>query len=92
MTAAERGNWNHSGLTQHLQHCEGPINGPEILETVSAKTKSGVKYDLRIKEALYIRKFDCGPNKGMNEDMGSYISTTQWAPVLNGMRGEGDQG
>ena len=85
MTAAEKRKWSHSGLTQHMQHCRGPINGPEILETTSSKSKSALKYDLRIKEALYIRKFECGPNKGMNKDMGSYISTTQWAPILNGM-------
>ena len=85
MKAAESGKWNHSGLTQHMQNCNGPIDGPQILSNVTSKTKNSLKYNLRVKEALYIRRFNCGPYKGMNLDMGSYISTTQWAPVFNGM-------
>ena len=85
MKAARAGKWSHSGLTQHMQHCDGPIKGPEILSNMSGKSKSSLKYDLRIKEALFIRQQNCGPNKGLNEDMGSYVTTTQWAPVFNGM-------
>ena len=85
MKAAQTGKWSHSGLTQHMQHCEGPIEGPETLCTSSSKNKFALKHDLRVKEALFIRRFDCGPYKGMNEDMGSYVKTTQWAPVFNGM-------
>ena len=85
MRAAETGKWSHSGLTQHMQHCNGPIDGPHILSTMSAKSKNSLKYNLRIKEALYIRQQNCGPNRGLNEDMGSYVTTTQWAPVFNRM-------
>ena len=85
MKAAETGKWSHSGLTQHMQHCNGPIEGPETLCTANSKYKGALKHDLRVKEALYIRRLNCGPNKGMNEDMGSYVTTTQWAPVFNGM-------
>ena len=85
MKAAETGKWTHSGLTQHMERCKGPIEGPEILCNATAKTKAGTKYDLRIKEALFIRRFNCGPNRGMNEDMGSYVTTTQWTPLFNGM-------
>ena len=49
------------------------------------KNKSALKYDLRVREALYIRRFNTGPNRGMNEDLGSYVRTNQWAPVFNGM-------
>ena len=92
MKAAETGKWPHSGLTQHMQHCNGPIEGPEPLCTTTAKNKYAMKHDLRVKEALYIRRFDCGPYKGMNEDMGSYVKTTQWAPVFNGMQGAEGRG
>ena len=85
MRAAETSKWSHSGLTQHMEKCQGPIEGPEILCTIDSKNKAALKRELRIKEALYIRRFNCGPYKGMNLDMGSYISTTQWAPVFNGM-------
>ena len=50
-------------------------------------TKTALKYDLRIREALHIRRYRTGPHLGLNEDMGSYVKTTQWAPVFNEMRG-----
>mgnify|MGYP001794005425 CR=1 FL=1 len=85
MRAAANGNWSHSGLTEHMRDCSGQIDGPKILETISKKSKWGKKYDMRIKEALYIRRFNTGPWKGMNKDMGSYVTTSQWATVFNGM-------
>ena len=90
--AAENGKWSHSGLTQHMERCKANIQGPEMLCTADGKRKNP-KFDLRVKEALYIRRYNCGPGKGMNEDLGSYVSTTQWEPVFNRMRGGGgDQG
>ena len=41
------------------------------------------KFDLRVREALYIRRYQCGPGKGMNQDYGSYVYTNQWQPVFN---------
>ena len=79
--AAEKGNWSHSGLTQHMEHCDADIEGPETLCHANNKLKNP-KFDLRVKEALYIRRFQCGPGKGMNEDSGSYVNTTQWEPVF----------
>ena len=51
----------------------------------SDKNDKNPKYHLRIMEALYIRRFNSGPNSGMNEDMGSYVTTNQWQPVFNRM-------
>ena len=85
MKAAESQKWSHSGLTQHMEHCNGTIEGPQILETVTNKNKNALKFKLRVREALYIRRFNTGPLRGMNEDMGSYVKTNQWAPVFNGM-------
>ena len=53
MGAAANKNWSHSGLSEHMRDCNGQIDGPKILETISNKSKRGKKYDLRIKEALY---------------------------------------
>ena len=85
--AAAKGNWSHSGRTQHKQHCDAPIGQPEILSRYNEKkkTKEQTKFDLRIQEALFIKRFDCGPNHGMNEDWGSYVKTSAWAPVFNRM-------
>ena len=85
MKAAATGKWSHSGLTQHMEKCKGQIAGPEILCTTNHKNKNSLKHDLRVREALFIRRYDCGPHKGLNEDMGSYVKTTQWDPVFHGM-------
>ena len=80
--AAEAGRWSHSGLTQHMEHCDAQIEGPFILTTANRKDKNP-KFDLRVNEALNIKRYDCGPGRGMNEDHGSYVTTTQWQPVFN---------
>ena len=85
MKAAENKKWSHSGLTQHMEHCDGPYDGPQILDTRVHKNKNVLKYDLRVREALYIRRYDTGPYRGLNEDMGSYVKSNQWAPVFNEM-------
>ena len=63
--AAANKKWSHSGLTKHMRDCNGPIDGLNILEAVSGKNKRGEKYDLRIKEALYIRHYNTGPWRGI---------------------------
>ena len=87
--AAER--WSHSGLTQHMELCKANIEGPTILYTSDDRQKN-VKQDLRIMEALHIRRLNCGPGKGMKEDMGLYVTTNQWQPVFNRMGGGGGGG
>ena len=81
--AAEKGQWSHSGVTQHREHCDAIIEEAEVIETLQNKNKNKLKYDLRIKEALYIKKYNCGPGYGMNEDWGAYVKTTAWTPVFN---------
>ena len=83
--AADTQRWAHSGLTQHMERCKAPIEGPDILYTMDNRKKNP-KYELRLMEALYIRRFNCGPNNGMNEDMGSYVTHNQWQPVFNRMQ------
>ena len=33
-----------------------------------------VDYDMRVQEALEIRRHSSGPSKGLNEDMGAYLT------------------
>ena len=42
-------------------------------------------YDLKVQEALEIRRHNCGPGNGLNEDMGAYVKTTMWNPVFHHM-------
>ena len=50
---------------------------------MQGKQKRRLAYDIKIREALAIRQHNSGPGKGLNEDMGSYIRTDIWDPVLN---------
>ena len=84
--AAESGKWSHSGLTQHKKDCDLPMDWtPEILSRVSMKNRNQLKHHLRVEEALWINRLDCGPGKGLNEDTGSYVKTDMWKPVFHSM-------
>ena len=85
-TAAQKGNWSHSGIAQHKQNCEVNVDWElEVIKNMSNKNKKRLAYDLKIREALEIRKHNSGPGKGLNEDYGAYIRTTQWNPVFHQM-------
>ena len=58
---------------------------PEVVKTMSNKNKKRLTYDLKIREALEIRRHNSGPGKGLNEDYGAYVRTTQWNPVFHQM-------
>ena len=85
--AAEKENWAHSGISQHKQTCKAPVDweNPTVLATMSGKNKKRLAYDLKVREALEIRRNNCGPGLGLNEDMGAYVKTSQWDPVLRKM-------
>ena len=50
---------------------------------MQGKHKRSLNYNLRIREALEIRRHHSGPGKGLNEDMVAYVRTDIWDPVLN---------
>ena len=50
---------------------------------MQSKYKKKLAYDTKIRESLEIRRHNSGPGKGLNEDMGSYVKTDIWDPVLN---------
>ena len=85
--AAERGNWAHSGISAHKEHCKEPVDweNPTVLATFSGKNKKRLAYDAKVREALEIRRHNCGPGSGLNEDMGAYVKTAQWDPVFHKM-------
>ena len=49
---------------------------------MQGKNKKLLGYEMRIREALEIRRHNCGPGRGLNEDMGAYVRTDIWDPVL----------
>ena len=86
--AVETQKWSHSGLSQHKQECNSPMNWtPEILSRPNTRkqTPQQLKHHLRVEEALWIRRLQCGPGKGLNEDYGSYVKTDAWQTVFNHM-------
>ena len=80
-------NLNGSGITQHHEHCTQLINMDNFkpVHNMQGKKKRKLGYDLRIREAMEIRHYDCGPGKGLNEDTGAYIKTDIWDPVLRAL-------
>ena len=83
--ASVKEQWSHSGITQHLEHCSQNFEKDnfEVVQTMQGKKKKRLIYDLKIRESMEIRRHGCGPGRGLNEDMGSYIKTDIWDPVLN---------
>ena len=55
---------------------------------MQGKQKRSLTYNLKIREALEIRRHHSGPGKGLNEDMGAYVRTDIWDPVLNTLGNE----
>ena len=86
-TAAEKGNWQHSGMSQHKEQCDQPVDweNPVVLKTMSGKSKKKLAYDLKVREASEIRRQNCGPGHGLNEDFGAYVKSTQWNAVFHAM-------
>ena len=80
----EKEQWSHSGVTQHHQHCSLPFSLDNFtpVHNMQGKRRRKLEYDLCVREALEIRKHDCGPGRGLNEDMGAYVKTDIWDPVL----------
>ena len=85
--AIEKKNWAHSGISQHHQQCNVPFDpaNTSIITSLQAKTKRKLEYDLKIREALEIRRNKCGPGKGLNEDNGAHVKSDIWDPVLHTM-------
>ena len=85
--AIEKGQWAHSGISQHHQHCDEPfdLSNFEVVKTMANKNKKKLNYDLKVREAFEIKKANCGPGKGLNEDWGAYVKTDAWNPVFNTM-------
>ena len=52
---------------------------------MAGKNKKKINYDLKVGEALEIKKANCGPGRGLNEDWGAYVKTDAWNPVFNTM-------
>ena len=52
---------------------------------MTSKNKRQLTYNLKVREALEIRRHNSGPGQGLNEDYGAYVKTTAWNPVFNQM-------
>ena len=79
--------WQHSGITQHYENCQHAFDKKnfEPIHNMQGETRRKLAYDTKIREALEIRRHGCGPGKGLNEDMGAYIKTDIWDPVLSSL-------
>ena len=85
--ADNRGDWRHSGITQHLRHCPENFSQEnfEVVHTMQDKKVGRLGFNLRMREAFEIRRHDSGPGKGLNEDNGAYLKTDMWDPILKSL-------
>ena len=85
--AVTKEQWQHSGVSQHYQQCTHPFTNENfsVLHNMQGKNKKYLGYNMRIREALEIRRHKSGPGRGLNEDMGAYVKTDIWDTVLNAM-------
>ena len=76
--------WNHSGITQHHQHCQHKFDKANfsVIANMQDKNRRRLAYNLKVREAIEIRHHNSGPGKGLNEDMGAYVKTDIWDPAL----------
>ena len=87
--AAATGKWHHSGICQHKETCTEAVDWqPKVIASKTNKNKRKLTYDLKVREALEIRRRNCGPGHGLNEDLGAYVRTTMWNPVFHQMDNE----
>ena len=58
-------------ITQHYEHCTNDFNKDNftVVHNMQDK-KKGLAYNLKVREAFEIRRHNCGPGKGLNEDNG----------------------
>ena len=73
---------------QHYEHCTNNFNNDNftVIYNMQDKKKGRLAYNLKVKEAFKIRRHDCGPGRGLNEDNGAYLKTDIWDPVLNTLK------
>ena len=53
--------------------------------TILAKRKKRLAYNLEVRKAFEIRRHNCAPGNGLNEDNGTYLKTDIWDPTLRGV-------
>ena len=85
--ASEKGNWQHSGISQHKETCNQPVEWEDlkVLKTMNGKNEKSLAYNLKVREALEIKRQNSDPGQGLNEDFGAHVKTTQWNPVFHSM-------
>ena len=73
-------------MAQHKESCNEMVNWePTVITTMTNKSKKKLTYDLKVREALEIRRRNTGPGHGLNEDYGAYVKTAQWNPLFHSM-------
>ena len=64
----------------------------EVLTNMTNKNEKKLAYDLKVREGLEIRRHNCCPGRGLDENMGAYVKTSLWNPVFHHMCNDGQGG
>ena len=76
---------SHNIINTAITNLIEPTSNPSTSHKENKNRKKELMYDLRVREAIEIRKHNSGPGRGLNEDHGAYFKTDMWDPVLGGM-------
>ena len=78
-----RNNNEKSGIVLHARKCNKGIEW-ETMKTLKVQPR---RFDRKVREALEIQYYECGPKKGgMNLDDGQYVKTKFWTPLFKYLR------
>ena len=77
-------NQKDSGLSEHALKCDQDVKW----ENNTILSVQPNWYKRKVREALEIQYWDCGPNTrhGMNRDWGDYVTTQAWKPLFSNLR------
>ena len=74
-----------SGIALHSSKCDKEIDW-ENIKTIKIEHR---RFERKVREALDIQYWECGPKKGgMNLDDGQYVKTKFWTPFFKYLRNE----
>ena len=79
--AVFHGHTKNDAIAEHASSCNCEIDWKQT-KTLAVEP---IYFKRKVREALEIRRLGTGPeeNRGLNRDLGDYVTTSAWSTVLN---------
>ena len=84
--AVFKGNTEEDAIAEHADTCNCELNW-ERIKTIAVEP---IWFRRKVREALEIRRLKTGPEheKGLNRDLGDYVTTRNWSPLFDKVNNE----